>query len=112
MQQVLSNKKAILWEVLVGVMLGVLCYSMPLKYFLAAAAGVIVIIAILWRVEIGIFLTVGLIPVLPTTAVLGLVGITLISYLIRMCFDKSVRIRFTTIDLFVTSFAFVLFFAA
>lgn len=50
--------------------------------------GAAIVILILWRTEIGVFLFVPLSAILPTMALIGLVGLTLVSFILHLLLSK------------------------
>ena len=68
---------------------------------LVAAAGVILI---LWKTEIGVFLFVGMAPVLPTMALVGLIGVTVCSFVIRLATGKEQEYLITPFHMLIAVF--------
>lgn len=95
--------------VAVGILLGIPGYFMPVKAFVLAVGGIAALVLILWRYEIGVFAVVGVIPIAPTMALLGLILLTAASYGIRLFRDKSMKFTITVLDYFIVLFGIVLF---
>lgn len=80
-------------SLLIGAILAILCgITSPLVIFIAII-GIIGSIIIIKQTIIGIFLAVGLAPILPTMAILGLVVITVMSFILRCLFDKNLKFK-------------------
>ena len=79
--------------------------------FIIAVGGIAAFVLVLWRYEIGVYAVVGFIPLAPTTALLGLILLTAISFFIRLLRDKSIKLRVTILDYFVVMFGLVLFYS-
>lgn len=97
--------------VIAGMLLGILGYLLPTMTFVIAVVGIIGAVLVLWRYEIGVFAVVGLIPLAPTMALLGLILFTAVSYGIRLFLNKSMSFRVTILDYFVMLFGIVLFYS-
>ncbi|HWR60016.1 MAG TPA: O-antigen ligase family protein [Clostridia bacterium] len=95
-----------------GIILGILGYFLEPRVFIMALGGVLGSIFVLWRYEIGIYAVVGLIPLAPTMALLGLILLTAVSYVIRLFLNKSMSFRVTILDYFVVLFGIVLFYSS
>ena len=94
-----------------GIALSALLYYLQLMNLLLIAGGIASIILVLWRYEIGVYAVVGLIPLAPTMALLGLILLTAASFGIRLLLDKSMKLRITILDYFVVLFGIVLFYS-
>lgn len=94
-----------------GVLLGMAGYLLPLKIFVLAVGAIAGSILVLWKHEIGVFAVVGLIPIAPTMALMGLILITAVSYGIRLFRDKAMSFRITILDYFVVLFGIVLLYS-
>lgn len=112
MLEPVKKKKVELFAVITGVLLGVLCFVLPFYSFLKIAGVLILAIAVLWKTEIGAFLTVGLIPFLPTMHLVALVSLTLLSFIIKLFVDKNLKPKATFIDLFILIFIGVIFYSS
>jgi len=97
---------------IVGIMLGMLGYFLEPRAFIMALGGVLGGIFVLWRYEIGVYAVVGLIPLAPTMALLGLILLTAVSYVIRLFLNKSMSFRATILDYFVVLFGIVLLYSS
>lgn len=95
-----------------GIILGILGYFLEPRAFIMALGGILGSIFVLWRYEIGVYAVVGLIPLAPTMALLGLILLTAISYVIRLFLNKSMSFRVTILDYFVVLFGIVLFYSS
>lgn len=74
----------------------------------AAAA----VFAVLYSPVIGVYLFVPLAPILPTMASVGLISLTLISYLIHLATDANTNYKSTPFFLWIVSFIFLACFSA
>jgi putative inorganic carbon (HCO3(-)) transporter len=97
--------------VITGILLGVLWHFLQPMTFIIAVGGIAAFVLVLWRYEIGVYAVVGFIPLAPTTALLGLILLTAISFFIRFLRDKSIKFRVTILDYFVVMFGLVLFYS-
>ena len=95
-----------------GAILGVLGYLLAPMTFLLVAGGIIGAALVLWRYEVGVYAVVGLIPLAPTMAILGLILLTAVSYGIRLFLNKTMSFRVTILDYFVVLFGIVLFYSS
>ena len=102
-----DDKKTII-AIIAGIIIGIISFAISLDMLIIAAAAVIFISLILWKVEIGIFTIIGFVPFMPTMAVLGLILLTLISFTVRAIRDRSFILKGTPMDMFVLLFAFML----
>ena len=68
---------------------------------LAAMAGIVLI---LWKTEIGVFLFVLFAPLLPTMAMVGLIGITAVSFILRLATDKGTEYIVTPFNMLIIAF--------
>ena len=66
--------------VITGILLGVLWHFLQPMTFIIAVGGIAAFVLVLWRYEIGVYAVVGFIPLAPTTALLGLILLTAISF--------------------------------
>jgi putative inorganic carbon (HCO3(-)) transporter len=91
--------------------------SLVIGLNLIAIKGIVIFIAlmiallVLWRVEVGIILLVLLLPFVSTTLVIGLVALTILSYVIKL-FNGQASFTFTPLSLYLFIFAVVLVFSA
>lgn len=78
-------------------------YLHPLTAVLSliAAAGVTLI---LWKTEIGVFLFVILAPLLPTMAMVGLIGITAVSFVLRLAASREAEYVVTPFNMLIAAF--------
>jgi putative inorganic carbon (HCO3(-)) transporter len=97
--------------VITGILLGALWHFLQPMTFIIAVGGIAAFVLVLWRYEIGVYAVVGFIPLAPTTALLGLILLTAISFFIRFLRDKSIKFRVTILDYFVVMFGLVLFYS-
>lgn len=97
--------------VITGILLGALWHFLQPMTFIIAVGGIAAFVLVLWRYEIGVYAVVGFIPLAPTTALLGLILLTAISFFIRLLRDKSIKLRVTILDYFVVMFGLVLFYS-
>jgi len=95
-----------------GIVLGLMAYFLEPRALILALGGAIGAILVLWRYEIGVYAVVGLIPLAPTMALLGLVLLTAISYVIRLFLNKAMSFRVTILDYFVVLFGIVLLYSS
>lgn len=94
-----------------GIALTALLYFLQMINLILIVAGIAVGLLVLWRYEIGVFAVVGLIPLAPTMALLGLILLTAASFGIRILIDKSMKLRITILDYFVVLFGIILFYS-
>ena len=91
---------ALLLALAAGAFMG---YMHPLAAVLslAAAAGLILV---LWKTEIGVFLFVVFAPLLPTMAMVGLIGITAVSFVLRLATRKDGEYIVTPFNMLIIAF--------
>ncbi len=104
----INDKKFVLLAVFIGIFLGVISYLLPLTIFILVVGGIGAFIGILWKVEIGVFLTVAFIPILPTMMLAGLSLLTSLSMGVKLLVNKEFKLKFRLIDVFVLLFAGIL----
>ncbi|HIU49329.1 MAG TPA: O-antigen ligase family protein [Candidatus Avimonoglobus intestinipullorum] len=85
---------------LLGIFMG---YFNPIAALLsfAAASGILLI---LWKTEIGVFLTVMLAPIMPTMVMVALIGVTVVSFVIRMATNKDMEYVVTPFSMLIFAF--------
>lgn len=108
----LAGKKAETAAILMGAALGVLAFQLQLRTFALAFAVLLITALVLWKHEIGVLLSVGLIPVCPTTPLLGLILLTIMSFLIRQFLKGSFTFRLTPLDPLLLFFAGAMLFSS
>lgn len=94
MINVISNHKIELLIIILGVLSGIGCFFIPVKYLILAFGAVIGTILVFWKLEIGIFSVVFLLPFLPTMALVGLIILTVCSFITRMIV-KGTKIKYS-----------------
>ena len=111
MERIINNKRLEIFAVLLGAVLGILGFLLPLKLFVLAVGGIAGLILVLWRYEIGVYVAVGLIPLAPTMALAGLIMLTLVSYLLKLYREKSFKLKLAPMDYFVFLFGLALLYS-
>lgn len=106
-----QTKKKLLYFAIVGAGLGVLAYLLPLKTIAMGTAAVIAVLLVLWRFEIGVYMAAGFAAVLPTTQLLMLIGLTLVSFLFRWMLGRTAKYKATPIDALIILFFTVLIYS-
>lgn len=96
----------------VGIIIGLMAYFLEPRTLILVLGGAVGATMVLWRYEIGVYAVVGLIPLAPTMALLGLVLLTAISYVIRLFLTKTMSFRVTILDYFVVLFGIVLLYSS
>ena len=102
-----AKTKLIFWAI-IGAILAVLSCTLSFTNFIMITFGVIGLIMVLWKLEIGVFATVFLIPILPTKFIMALCIITIISYFIKLFFTGKAKFQFDLTDFFVFLFAMLI----
>ena len=87
----------------IGVLFGTSCYFFPHKYVFLVAVGIIGCILVLWKVEIGIFTSILLLPFLPTILIVGLTLITVFSFFIRIMLT-DIKLKYGPLSIWITLF--------
>jgi O-antigen ligase len=77
---------------------------LPFQLFVMAVGGVLGGVIILWRVEVGVFVSALAVPILPTMLVVGLCGVTFLSWLVAVCVTGRVKLVLGGIDALVLIF--------
>lgn len=95
-----------------GIILGLMAYFLEPRTLILALGGAVGAVMVLWRYEIGVYAVIGLIPLAPTMALLGLILLTAISYVIRLFLTKTKSFRVTIMDYFVVLFGIVLLYSS
>ncbi len=104
----IDKSKFTVLAVAVGFILGVLSHLLPMTTFIVVVGGIGAFIVVLWKVEIGVFLTVALLPILPTMMLAGLSLLTTLSMVVKLLIDKQFKLKIRLIDIFIVLFAGVL----
>jgi O-antigen ligase len=112
MEQSINKNRIEIAAVLLGVVLGVLGFILPLKVLIIAAGGIAGLIVVLWKYEIGVYAVVALIPLAPTMVVAGMIMLTFLSYLLKLYRERSFSFRITSLDILVLIFASVLVYSS
>ncbi|WP_373000431.1 O-antigen ligase family protein [Lutispora sp.] len=111
-QPSLTNKKIDVAALVIGTLLGVLVFFMTFRIFILAIGGILIVMLVLWKYEIGVFFSVALIPLSPTIPLLGLVLLTIVSFVIRQFISSNFRFSVTPIDPFIVFFIGVMLFSS
>jgi len=72
-----------------GLVLGFVLYSVEPVGAVLGTVAAITILLILWKTKIGVFLFVPLSAILPTMALVGIIGITFVSFILHLLFSKD-----------------------
>ncbi|WP_094548242.1 O-antigen ligase family protein [Petroclostridium xylanilyticum] len=99
MIQAVNKNKIEITAVFIGMVLGVLGFMLPITSFIKVAGGLAVAVCILWKVEIGVFLVVVLTPFLQTMQLVGLIILSLFSFVIKLLLNKNYTLKNTPLDL-------------
>ncbi len=91
-----------------GLIMGIIGFAYPIKTLLAIIIIFIGILAILWKVELGVSLIVLLVSFLPTMAVVGLIILTLISFFLHLIFDNKLKLKTHFLNIFILLFTSLL----
>lgn len=102
-----TQTKFAFW-IAVGIVLGVLSFFLNITNFIMVSFGVIGLFVILWKIEIGVFLTIFLIPILPTKYIMGLCMVSIASYFIKLVFTGKASFKFDLTDFFVMLLAIIM----
>ncbi|MCG8499146.1 MAG: O-antigen ligase family protein [Firmicutes bacterium] len=99
------REKIKITAVVIGVLLGILGFVLPFSSFVKVVGAVGVAIAILWKVEIGVFLVVAFTPFSPgTMPLVGLVLLCALSLGIRLLTDSKFNLTYSPLDTFILLF--------
>lgn len=83
---------------------GAFCgYLHPLAALLSIVAAVGIVL-VLWKTEIGVFLFVGLAPILPTMALVGVIAITVVSFVLRLATTRDTEYIITPFNMLIVAF--------
>ena len=104
------RKEYLLW-VAIGGILGVMSAFLSVANFILFVGAAIGTLIILWKVEVGIFITIFLIPLISTKFIMGLCALTLCSYLVKLFFTGKAGFQFDLTDLFVFLFALLILYS-
>ena len=86
-------------------------FTSPL-YTIVILGGLFVVFLILRSVQAGVYLTVFLAPLMPTMAIVGLVGLCLFSVLVKAVSDRNFKWRFEGVGFLMLGFLAVYLFAS
>jgi len=96
--------------VVLGIVFGAIGFFGGIIGFVVALGGVFGGLLVLHRVEVGIFTASFFAPILPTMLIIGLAGLTIVSFGLKWIFSGKTTVKFSYIDLFVVIFAAVVAF--
>lgn len=99
----LHTLKIELLVVLAGIAFGILYFFIPLKYLILLFCGVVGTIAVILKVEIGIFAVVFCLPFMPTMASIALVILTIISFIIKVI-SQNIKIKYSPLCIWIFTF--------
>ena len=97
---------------IIPAIIGALCCYVNLPTMLIGLAAAVCMVAVLWKTEIGVYVFVSFAPVLPTMVLVGLIGITMVSYAIHLAFDKKTTYKTSSFTILIALFLFVTAFSA
>ncbi len=103
--------KSLLLPLVIGVGLGLLAYFLPLKALALAGAGILVVLLVLWRFEIGVYMAAGFAALIPTTPLLLIISLTLVSFIFKWILGKTGKYKATPIDALVIMFFTILIYS-
>ncbi len=107
------EKKTQIAVIIIGILVGILAFVLPMTSFVKVLGALVVVIAILRKVEIGVFLVVALTPFSPSTMPLvGLVILCAISLVLKLFWDKDFKLRWGNIEVCILFFAIMLVYAS
>jgi len=103
--------KSLLLPLVIGVGLGLLAYFLPLKAIALVGAGILVVLFVLWRFEIGVYMAAGFAALIPTTPLLLIISLTLVSFIFKWILGKTGKYKATPIDALVIMFFTILIYS-
>lgn len=103
-----SKSNSMVAVMVLGAAIGIIAAIFPIKLVLAAMVGAFAVVLILWKYELGVFLAAGFAALLSTTAMLMIMGITILSFGCRWVVGKLPKYKATPIDALVVLFFIVL----
>ncbi len=102
---IVPKSRKLLW--CLPLIAGIISTFAGLKFVLLGALAGIFIVLILWKTIIGVYLIVATCAILPTMALVGLVGLCFVSYILHLALGKSTRYRITPFTLLIAAFLFL-----
>lgn len=105
MTEVVINKRMEMTAVIIGILFGVLAFVLPFSSFVKVAGALVVTAAILWKIEIGVFLVAALTPFFPTMLMVGLVLLCLVSLVVKVFVNRKFILKYSALDIFILLFA-------
>jgi O-antigen ligase len=112
MEFAVENKKIYILSIIIGLFFGLMFLLMPIKLYFVIVLGMGALVLILWRTEVGIIFIVTCSPFLPTMALVGLILITLLSFLVNMFVFKKYAIKLNILDFFLMLFGIVVIYGS
>jgi len=100
-----SPKLTWLFYVLLGLIFGVLATILDLEMFVMVAGGTAAFLAVMWKIEIGIFALAFLLPLAPTAMVAPICALIVFSFLVKTFVTRTMALTFKLTDFFVLLFA-------
>ena len=104
-------KTNIIFWISVGAILAVLSCVLSVTNFVMVAFGAIGFLMVLWKLEFGIFVTVFMIPILPTRFIMALCVLTILSYFVKVVFTGKASFQFDLTDFFVFLFTLMIIYS-
>lgn len=103
--------KSLLLPLVIGVGLGLFAYFLPLKAIALVGAGILAVLLVLWRFEIGVYMAAGFAALIPTTPLLLIISLTLVSFIFKWILGKTGKYKATPIDALVIMFFTILIYS-
>ncbi len=100
-----------LLPLVIGVGLGLFAYFLPLKAIALVGAGILAVLLVLWRFEIGVYMAAGFAALIPTTPLLLIISLTLVSFIFKWILGKTGKYKATPIDALVIMFFTILIYS-
>ncbi len=104
-KKLVPKGKKLLWSL--PFIAGIISAFIGLKFVLLGALAGVFIVLVLWKTIIGVYLVVATCAILPTMALVGLVGLCFVSYILHLAFGKSTKYRLTPFTLLIAAFLFL-----
>jgi O-antigen ligase len=99
---------AVIFYAVAGLLFGLLAGLTDLQTFALTAGGLLGFFAVMWRTEIGVLSLAFLLPLVPTTLIIGVCALTLLSFTVKILITRTATVTFRMTDFAVLLYAAVL----
>ena len=103
------SKTSLVSFAVLGVLLGFLCYKVGAIFGSAAFVGILCVCAVIYNFKLGVYASLIMFPFAPTMAIVGIILLSLMSFVLKYITDKNFKFVRTPLDVPIVVFMVVLF---